>query len=384
MARKKKSDAFGFWPKPDFTEIVKTNKDYSLKFQNALSYVHYELTPADLKKEVVKYLTKLDPKHPLLTRVKDANENRMLVGKYMWIVNNGGQLPDDILKTLLPTLERVLDEEEAQASKKEEKAAGNCSKTPQKNSVESISKLNIQDRLEIKAHEVAGEVEGWLDAFCNNKKTEVKAVEDFVNLFKIQQLKSVHMRHLQNIFQNRVDEIEEAVEGKNKDLVEGYSNFTKPELKKLDQFYKNLMKATTMLQEVAKVERAPRKKKPISLDKVVARLKYKKEDSALGIVSLNPVNILGSKEVWLYNTKTRKISQYKASSEQGLGVKGASLTNFSTESVEKTLRKPAEQLADFKKATKVKLRTFLKDLSTVDVPCGGKINEHCVILRIDK
>jgi len=41
-------------------------------------------------------------------------------------------------------------------------------------------------------------------------------------------------------------------------------------------------------------------------------------------------------------------------------------------------------LADFKKASKVKLRTFLQDLSTIDIPCGGKLNEHRVILRIDK
>ena len=68
----------------------------------------------------------------------------------------------------------------------------------------------------------------------------------------------------------------------------------------------------------------------------------------------------------------------------GLLVKGASLENYSSESAEKTLRKPADTLAEFKKASKVKLRTFLKELTTVDVPCGGKLNEHHVILRIDK
>jgi hypothetical protein len=139
-----------------------------------------------------------------------------------------------------------------------------------------------------------------------------------------------------------------------------------------------------MAQEVAKVSRAPRKKKPVSQEKLVSKLKYKKEDATLGIVSLNPVQIVGSKEVWVYNTKTRKLSQYKAMDERGLGVKGASLLNFSTDSAEKTVRKPTDTLADFKKASKVKLRTFLKDLSTVDVPCNGKLNEHHVILRIDK
>jgi hypothetical protein len=139
-----------------------------------------------------------------------------------------------------------------------------------------------------------------------------------------------------------------------------------------------------MMQEVAKVERAPRKKKPVSQEKLVSKLKYKKEDSSLGIVSLNPIEIVGSKEVWVYNTKTRKIAQYKAVDERGLSVKGASLLNYSTDSAEKTLRKPVETLAEFKKASKVKLRTFLKDLSTVDIPCNGKLNENHVILRIDR
>ena len=139
-----------------------------------------------------------------------------------------------------------------------------------------------------------------------------------------------------------------------------------------------------MLQEVAKVVRAPRKKKPVSQDKLIARLKYKKDDSTLGIVSVNPIQLLGAKEVWVYNTRTRKLSQYKANDIDGISVNGTGLVNYSTDSVEKTVRKPVETLAEFKKASKVKLRTFLKDLSTVDTPCSGKLNEHCVILRADK
>jgi len=220
--------------------------------------------------------------------------------------------------------------------------------------------------------------------FSIDKKIPVKSIDDFINLFKSNNLKAPHMRFMREIFEHRTAEISEALAGKDKDLVEAYSNYTKPELKKCDTFNKNLLKACDMMQEVAKVERAPRKKKPVSQEKVVSKLKFKKEDSTLGIVSLNPVHIIGSREVWIYNTKTRKIAQYKALDERGLSVKGASLLNYSSESAEKTVRKPAETLANFKKASKVKLRTFMKELSTVDIPCGGKLNEHHVILRIDK
>lgn len=390
MAGKKKQSNSGFlgWPKPTFANTVKTHKNFKSYFDGAMLYAHYELSSLELKREVEKYLKHLDPKHPLLVRVKDMHENRFTtIGKYMYILNHGGDVPENIMPKVMPALEKIINEDEARtaAANKEAEFAGKKNT----NAADVVPEvpgrtISIQDRLREKARETAGEVEGWIDDFCMNKKLPAKTVDEFVNLFKAADLKSPHMRHVREAFENRAKEIEEALEGKDKDLLEAYSNFTKPELKKYDMFMKHLFKACDMMQEVAKVERAPRKKKPVSHEKIVSKLKFKKDDTSLGIVSVNPVHIVGSKEVWLYNVKTRKLSQYKAADADGLTVKGASLLNFSTDSVEKTVRKPAETLAEFKKASKVKLRTFLKDLTTLDIPCGGKVNEHHVILRVDK
>lgn len=379
MATQKLSSVHLSWPKPLFNTIVKTHKSFRTNFYAAITYAHYELSASALKKEVAQYLRNIDVKHPLLSRLKDIDENRfMTLGKYMYIMNHGGEIPEDIFPGVMPALEKLIDEEEGKAT------------TTKITEVESLDEIppkvtfSIQDRIKEKAHEVAGEIEGWIDDFCVDKKTPTKTVEEFVALFKANELKAPHMRFVSLIFVKRAEEIEDALSGKDKDLVECYSNFSKTELKKYDLFHKNLLKAVAMMQEVAKVERAPRKKKPVSMEKTVSKLKYKKEDSGLGIVSLNPVQIVGSKELWVYNTKTRKLSQYKASDERGLNVKGTGLLNYSSDSVEKTIRKPVETLVEFKKASKVKLRSFLKDLSTVDVPVSGKLNEHCVILRIDK
>ena len=387
MAGKRSVGVHVSWPKPSFTTVVKTHKNFRTNFQGAMMYAHYELSSIDLKKEVVKYLKQLDVKHPMVDKIRDIHENRFTtVGKYMYILNHHGDIPDDILPGMMPALEKIINEEEAKTEAEKKEAEFIASQNPSNKVIGDSSKIviSIQDRLRERAREVAGEVEGWLDDFILDKKLPAKTVEEFINLFKTYELKSPHMRHMQSIFERRAEHMAMVAEGLDKDLLEGYSNFTKPELKKLDLFHKNLLKACAMMQEVAKVERAPRKKKPVSHDKVVSKLKYKKEDSSLGIVSMNPVNILGAKEVWTYNTKTRKLAQYKAIDERGLSVKGAGLLNYTTDSVEKTLRKPVEMLAEFKKASKVKLRTFLKDLSTLDTPAGGKLNEHHVILRIDK
>lgn len=375
------------WPRPNFLCTVKTHKNFRAHYNAALLYAHYELSSVELKREVVKYLKTLDPRHPLLDRIKDMHENRFITaGKYMYILNHGADVLDDILTGLIPHLEKVIDEEEAREARiKKELEYADWQKAPGAEIKEHTkSVITIQDRLRERARDAAGEVEGWIDEFSVDRSVPVKTVEDFVNLFKTFELKGPHMKFVNAAFEKRTAEIAEALTGKDKDLNEGYSHYSKPELKKVNQFYSNLLKASAMMQETAKVVRAPRKPKPVSQDKLVAKLKYKKADSTLGIVSLNPIQLLGAREAWVYNTKTRKLAQYKAADADGLTVKGASLENYSQESLEKTLRKPVETLAEFKKASKVKLRTFLKDLSTVDTQANGKFNEHHVILRIDK
>lgn len=364
------------WQKPDFTKIVKSNKDFRSNYEAAMQYIHNSMTTGDLKKEVLKYLK--NTKSQLLEQAKDIHENRFAtIGKYIYLVNHRAELPENIEAGLAEKLNTLIAEEyeKAQAAAKEKQA---------REKPAAVNVISIQDRLLERSRSVAGEIEGWLDDFILDKKQPVKTVEEFVNLYKANELKAPHMRHMEQIFARRTAEIKDIVENQNKELAEGYTNFTKPELKKLLAFFTNLNQACAMLQDAARATRAPKTKKPVSEEKQIAKLKYRKEDSSLGIASVNPVLILGAKELWVYNTKTRKLAQYKAADERGLAVKGTAILNFTTDSVEKTLRKPADTLAEFKRASKVKLRTFLKDISTVDIPANGKINENHIILRVDK
>jgi hypothetical protein len=384
MAEKKLSGVYVSWPRPDFTHAVKTNKQFKRNFYGAMQYAHYELSAIELKREVIKFLKHKDARHPMLDRIKDMNENRFItVGKYMYLLNHGCDIPDEYFSGLMPALEKVVYEEEIkQAATKKENTKTEESNLSTNLPVKNV--ISIQDRLKEKAREVAGEVEGWIDEFMCNKKQPAKTVEEFVNLFKSQELKSPHMRYMQTIFERRAEEISIAAAGTDKLLAEGYGNFTKQELKKFDLFHKNLLKACGMMQEVAKAERAPRKKKPVSTEKVVSKLKYKKDDKALGIVSVNPSQIIGSKEVWCFDVKTRKLTKYVADDIAGtLSVKGASIIGYNeSKSISKTLRKPVDQLAAFKKCGKVQLRTFIDDIGTVGITPNGRVNENQVILRV--
>jgi hypothetical protein len=109
-----------------------------------------------------------------------------------------------------------------------------------------------------------------------------------------------------------------------------------------------------------------------------------KEDKALKLVSIPPSLIPGAKELWVYNTKTRKLGCYLADSLTGpLGVKGTSITGYDeAKSVAKTLRKPADQLKEFAKAGKVALRTFIKDIRATEVLLNGRLSADIILLKV--
>ena len=54
------------------------------------------------------------------------------------------------------------------------------------------------------------------------------------------------------------------------------------------------------------------------------------------------------------------------------------------QSKQKTLRKPAETLKEFKNAGKVQLRKFMDDIKTTDIKLNGRFNSDTIILKCVK
>jgi hypothetical protein len=181
----------------------------------------------------------------------------------------------------------------------------------------------------------------------------------------------------------KIKSFEELKSLKDEQLKEAYSHLSKANLKKITQFYQEVVSACDMLAAEAKVNRAPRAKKSVPAEKIVAKLKYLKSNEPLKLVSVNPTDIISSKELWVYNIKSRKLGKYVAKEYAELSVKGTSITNFDENlSVQKTLRKPEEQLKEFKDAGKVALRKFLEDIKAVDIKLNGRISEEVILLKV--
>ena len=145
----------------------------------------------------------------------------------------------------------------------------------------------------------------------------------------------------------------------------------------------NLMTAIEQYRGVKKATKKARVKKAPSREKVIAKLKYAKTHTELKIVSINPAEIVGATELWIYNTKYRKLGRYVAEAYKTLSVKGTTIINFDeSKSVCKTLRKPEEQLRDFAKAGKIQLRKYLDDIKATESQLNGRVNAEIVLLKV--
>ena len=63
-------------------------------------------------------------------------------------------------------------------------------------------------------------------------------------------------------------------------------------------------------------------------------------------------------------------------------VRGTSIKDFDiTKSVQKTLRKPTEQLKMFKLGTKTKFMSGFRDIKATEIKLNGRLNEQIIILK---
>ena len=189
---------------------------------------------------------------------------------------------------------------------------------------------------------------------------------------------------IQAVFERRYAEITEAKTTDDEDLKEAYSYMKAADYKRYDAFYTKLFDGIAQYGQVKKATKKAAVRKPPQKEKLIAKLKYAKNDTANKLVSINPVDIIGAQTLWVYDTKTRKLYVYVAEDQGGaLGVKGTSITGFDeNKSTGKTLRKPEVQLKEFMSAGKIALRTFLKDIKAVEIKANGRINANQVLLRI--
>lgn len=365
-----------------------TAEQFGRHWRNAMSYYRLEFSGKDLKPKVIDWMGKVGYTKEEIKAFKDTKDHRcnstmgglaacLLRGmpevRADW---NEGRNTADWLRNSIATAVAEGKEDETE----EEIAEAKAKKV-------EVYVPTIQDRLRDAAGAMSEELDEAIDNFCKDPDAFDPKAFKIPNLLRGKGVKAAHARLIKSYFQRGNDELVELASGQaDEQLKEGYSHLPRKNVRKLIEFYDAIMTACDQLAVEAKALKKPRAKKIVPAEKVVAKLKYLKADDALGISSVAPASIIGAQAMFVYSTKTRKIGYYIAMNSSGFGVKGTTILNFTDKSVQKTLRKPEEQLKAFKDLnTQKRMQTwFEKDVKTTEVGLNGRFNEETVILKVLK
>jgi hypothetical protein len=351
-------------------------------FHTAMSYYRTEFKSSDLKPAVIKWMTSNDYPKNVIEAFKKSKD---------WRCNGTmGAIASCLLRGM-PAVRADFNNGRSttvwlgdQIADVVENSKMDIEEVEEKEAKSLVPQVSIQERVREATlpmtEEIEDAIQRWQTDPDNFNPKEFKVL----NLLKGKQAKAAHARIIRDFYARDLAELEELASGSaDEQLKEGYSHRSKKQIRTFIDFLREVNEACTMLMQEAKVNRAPRAKKAVPAEKVVAKMKYMKTFEPLKLVSINPTDILGAKELWVYNTKTRKLGKYVANEYMELGVKGTSLTGFSEAlSICKTVRKPEEKLKEFKAAGKVQLRKFLEEINATDTRMNGRINEETVLLKV--
>jgi hypothetical protein len=162
-----------------------------------------------------------------------------------------------------------------------------------------------------------------------------------------------------------------------KEMKEGYDNFTTPQKKKVIKFFDNMVSETQVYMAAIAPKRVKKSKSP---EKVVAKVKYLQSFAELKLKSQSPEKLIDAKEVWLYNPHTKMLSYY--SSTAGMTVKGTTLKGYDI-SAQRRIKKPIDKIGTFMKSRKGQwIKKFGIIDKTVISEGSGRLNDKTLILKV--
>ena len=345
MAKVKKQRSTYVWKEPKWETITPSlGKRYFYEVWKAHFFVSQEMAPKTLKPLLVSHckdvlgFSKAD-----LSAVRSVSDRQLEVpAKWLLIEMKGGQLREEDRASALSLLRSLMDSsvsiDEPEITETTEKV---------KISVQEAMWNQIEPTVSLL--DIAIDQRDW-------------SVQPYRVITANEACKAAHCRLIENYFTNEYELVKEEA--------------PQPLLSFLELIIKDCQ---TFIGE-NKVQRQ-RKRKPVSEDKIVAKVKFQQKDTELGLVSKLPLEMLGKEIVWFYNTKNRQLGFYeKDALLDGLTFKGTSITNVG-KSGAKTLRKPEDTLKGIQKLPKTKLAKLYGSLTTKEKVPSERLGDTTVLLR---
>lgn len=250
--------------------------------------------------------------------------------------------------------------------------------TPEK---ASVVDRTIQDRVKARAREHIAEFEAALDA-----RSPDFSAYGYLEAHKVPPLMA---KQILDYYGPILLEVIAAVKGQDDQLVEAYRKMGRKEVKRLFDYLCEMLKGVERYVGGVKAQKAPRKprkKRAIDPAKKLKNLKFKSEDQALKVKSVNPIALLGAQEVWTFNAKTKLLAVYRAAGPAGIDIKGTTMLGYDTEnSVGKRVGRKAETFIErVLKGGKIVKRKLMDEIKTSAVTLNGRLNADTLILVANK
>ena len=244
------------------------------------------------------------------------------------------------------------------------------------------NKPNIQEIMIERAHLAGGDIDGVWDEYTNGdiKAGSKPKIQHFL---AERNILAQHVSIIKDHWIRQQKELEDAVAGVDADLSEGYSCYTKTQQKNMINYCASIIAELDAYHQSKKAKVGTRRKKPVPPEKQVSKLKLMRKFEELKLETVEPTRILKASEMYVYNTKNRKLQYYVADDyAKTFTVKGTSILGFDTnKSSQKTLRKPQEFLKEIRMAGKPDSRKLFDTLKTTPTAVNGRFNENLIIIK---
>jgi len=335
---------------------------------HAYNWYNYFYTSEDAKNFTISYLKSINYDKDIinsLVQVKAIDLHN--IGWNCRLLANGSTLPEGVWETIVTRIGVLVATVVENPVSAEDQS--------------QVKVVSIQDRINHRASDLIGELEEQLDVFFKEG-----VIQFDVKKWALEKgIKPQIATRIAEHFRPQYEEITEALEGKDPDLVEAYAGWRAPVLKVMALFIKKIIDHLESSAEAGKTLRKPRKKKVKPPSVLVSKMKYRPDWSDLNITSIDPKGIIGASQLWVINAKTRNLSVYHAVDGEGLSVRGSTITGFEeATSITKKVRKPRDVLPQVLTLAKVPLRQVMKDLTTTETKANGRINVDTILLRVLK
>lgn len=253
--------------------------------------------------------------------------------------------------------------------------------TPEEEPVEKTGVVvSIQTHIKRRASECIAELENQIDnILLNNTVTPAYSV------LVAEDTKGMYTKYIIEHFKQQRTAYDEVLNTDDPFVKEAYSNLSKTTIKKIISYCDSIIVDATKIAGESLQTRKPRKRKAKTAEQLVSKLIYCKEFADLKLQSVEPKLIIGATQLWVYNTKTRKLGCYVAEDASGFVIKGTTLQGFSeSKSLQKKLRKPEVTIPEILKGGKVYLRNALAEIKAVETPLTGRFNSDTILVKVTK